>query len=85
MVTQESYKGGALCFILIVVCCTIFVGQLNQAIIIGKFGTGQSKTPRLILTRQEKVSFESEQNAKSIVSKKSFTNNNHVSLCKTPQ
>lgn len=52
MVTQESYKGRALCFILIVVCCTIFVGQLNEAIIIGKFGTGQSKTPRLILTRK---------------------------------
>lgn len=68
MVTQESYKGRALCFILIVVGCTIFVGQLNQTIIIGKFGTGQSKTPRLILPRKEKVSFESEQNAKLILS-----------------
>lgn len=82
MVTQESYKGRALCFILIVVCCTIFVGQLNQAIIIRKSGTGQSKTPKLIITRKEKERFESEQNAKLIVSKRSLTNSNHLSLYK---
>lgn len=78
-ITQESYKGRSLCFFLIVISSTIFVGQLNQTIIIWKSGIRQSKTPKLILSKREKsTGFKTEANSNLIILKRSIPNNRHM-------